>query len=74
MVSNHVSLFICLPFLHSCLDMRNNKFSFIFAFAEDAGIKTMVSAIVPTKHRLSAPEPKTRSDFLECKPQPDLWF
>lgn len=36
-----------------------------FAKDEDAGIKTMVSAIVPTKHRLSAPEPKTRSDFLE---------
>nr|XP_060620506.1 tripartite motif-containing protein 16 [Anolis sagrei ordinatus] len=36
-----------------------------FAKDEDAGIKTMVSAIVPSKHRLSAPEPETRSDFLK---------
>ncbi|XP_054833363.1 tripartite motif-containing protein 16 [Eublepharis macularius] len=36
-----------------------------FAKDEDAGIKTMVSAIVPSKHRLSAPEPKSRSDFLK---------
>ncbi|XP_042311198.1 tripartite motif-containing protein 16 isoform X2 [Sceloporus undulatus] len=36
-----------------------------FAKDEDAGIKTMVSAIVPSKHRLSAPEPQTRSDFLK---------
>ncbi|XP_015276102.1 PREDICTED: tripartite motif-containing protein 16-like protein [Gekko japonicus] len=36
-----------------------------FAKHEDAGIKTMVSAIVPSKHRLSAPEPKSRSDFLK---------
>uniref|UniRef100_A0A8D2ITG0 Tripartite motif-containing protein 16 n=1 Tax=Varanus komodoensis TaxID=61221 RepID=A0A8D2ITG0_VARKO len=36
-----------------------------FAKDEDAGIKTMVSAIVPSKHRLSAPEPQSRSDFLK---------
>ncbi|XP_077183672.1 tripartite motif-containing protein 16 [Paroedura picta] len=36
-----------------------------FAKDEDAGIKTTVSAIVPSKHRLSAPEPKNRSDFLK---------
>nr|XP_056715771.1 tripartite motif-containing protein 16 [Euleptes europaea] len=36
-----------------------------FAKDEDAGIKTMVSAIVPSKHRLSAPEPESRSDFLK---------
>uniref|UniRef100_A0A8D0GL82 Tripartite motif containing 16 n=1 Tax=Sphenodon punctatus TaxID=8508 RepID=A0A8D0GL82_SPHPU len=36
-----------------------------FAKEEDFGIKTMVSAIVPSKHRLSAPEPETRSDFLK---------
>ncbi|XP_048346412.1 tripartite motif-containing protein 16 isoform X2 [Sphaerodactylus townsendi] len=36
-----------------------------FAKDGDAGIKTTVSAIVPSKHRLSAPEPKSRSDFLK---------
>lgn len=36
-----------------------------FAKEEECGIKTMVSAIVPAKHRISAPEPKTRSDFLK---------
>ncbi|XP_061472454.1 tripartite motif-containing protein 16 [Rhineura floridana] len=36
-----------------------------FAKDEDAGIKTMVSAVVPSKHRLSAPEPKSRSDFFK---------
>ncbi|XP_053144980.1 tripartite motif-containing protein 16 [Hemicordylus capensis] len=36
-----------------------------FAKDEDAGIKTMVSAIVPSKHRLSAPEPKGRNDFFK---------
>lgn len=41
----------------------------VVIFTEDAGIK--VSAIVPSKHRLSAPEPQSRSDFLKCKP--DFW-
>ncbi|XP_029456149.1 tripartite motif-containing protein 16 [Rhinatrema bivittatum] len=36
-----------------------------FAKEEDYGIKTMVSAIVPAKYRISAPEPKTRNDFLK---------
>ncbi|XP_069510647.1 tripartite motif-containing protein 16 [Ambystoma mexicanum] len=36
-----------------------------FAKEEECGIKTMVSAIVPAKHRISAPEPKTRNDFLK---------
>ncbi|XP_030063918.1 LOW QUALITY PROTEIN: tripartite motif-containing protein 16 [Microcaecilia unicolor] len=36
-----------------------------FAKEEDYGIKTMVSAIVPAKYRISAPEPKTRTDFLK---------
>ncbi|XP_058024108.1 tripartite motif-containing protein 16 isoform X2 [Ahaetulla prasina] len=31
---------------------------------DDAGIKTTVAAIVPSKHRLSAPEPQSRNDFL----------
>ncbi|KAM4661883.1 tripartite motif-containing protein 16 [Discoglossus pictus] len=38
-----------------------------FAKEEELGIKTMVSAIVPAKHRLSAPEPTTREDFLKYK-------
>ncbi|KAJ1130629.1 hypothetical protein NDU88_008980 [Pleurodeles waltl] len=36
-----------------------------FAKEDDFGIKTTVSAIVPAMHRISAPEPKTRSDFLK---------
>nr|XP_028572956.1 tripartite motif-containing protein 16 [Podarcis muralis] len=36
-----------------------------FAKDEDAGIKTMVSAMIPFKHRITAPEPKSRSDFLK---------
>uniref|UniRef100_A0A8C8SP84 B30.2/SPRY domain-containing protein n=1 Tax=Pelusios castaneus TaxID=367368 RepID=A0A8C8SP84_9SAUR len=36
-----------------------------FAKEDDCGIKTMVSAIVPPKHRISAPDPETRSDFLK---------
>nr|XP_033817518.1 tripartite motif-containing protein 16 [Geotrypetes seraphini] len=36
-----------------------------FAKEEDYGIKTMVSAIVPAKYRISVPEPKTRTDFLK---------
>uniref|UniRef100_A0A2D4LES9 B30.2/SPRY domain-containing protein n=1 Tax=Micrurus spixii TaxID=129469 RepID=A0A2D4LES9_9SAUR len=36
-----------------------------FANDEDAGIKTTVAAIVPSKHRLSAPEPQSRNDFLK---------
>ncbi|XP_007430583.2 tripartite motif-containing protein 16 isoform X2 [Python bivittatus] len=32
---------------------------------DDAGIETTVSAIVPSKHRLSAPEPQSRSDFFK---------
>ncbi|XP_067403800.1 tripartite motif-containing protein 16 [Emydura macquarii macquarii] len=36
-----------------------------FAKEEDCGIKTMVSAIVPLRHRISAPDPETRSDFLK---------
>ncbi|XP_006033055.2 tripartite motif-containing protein 16 [Alligator sinensis] len=36
-----------------------------FAKEEDCGIKTLVTAIVSPKHRISAPEPKTRSDFLK---------
>uniref|UniRef100_A0A8B9SCI0 B30.2/SPRY domain-containing protein n=1 Tax=Apteryx owenii TaxID=8824 RepID=A0A8B9SCI0_APTOW len=38
-----------------------------FAKEENYGIKTMVSAIVPPTHRISAPEPKTRHDFLKYK-------
>ncbi|XP_053309777.1 tripartite motif-containing protein 16 isoform X2 [Spea bombifrons] len=36
-----------------------------FAKEEDLGIKTVVSALVPAKHRISAPEPSTREDFLK---------
>ncbi|XP_027690566.2 tripartite motif-containing protein 16 isoform X2 [Chelonia mydas] len=36
-----------------------------FAKEEDCGIKTMVSALVPSRHRISAPDPETRSDFLK---------
>ncbi|XP_030390331.1 tripartite motif-containing protein 16 isoform X2 [Gopherus evgoodei] len=36
-----------------------------FSKEEDCGIKTMVSAIVPSRHRISAPDPETRSDFLK---------
>uniref|UniRef100_A0A8D0EC48 Tripartite motif containing 16 n=1 Tax=Salvator merianae TaxID=96440 RepID=A0A8D0EC48_SALMN len=36
-----------------------------FAKDDDAGIKTMISVIVPSKHRLSAPEPQSRSDFFK---------
>nr|XP_006118766.1 tripartite motif-containing protein 16 [Pelodiscus sinensis] len=36
-----------------------------FAKEDDCGIKTMVSAIVPSRHRVSAPDPETRSDFLK---------
>ncbi|KAK9406813.1 tripartite motif-containing protein 16-like [Crotalus adamanteus] len=36
-----------------------------FANDENSGIKTTVAAIVPSKHRLSAPEPQSRSDFLK---------
>ncbi|XP_053566226.1 tripartite motif-containing protein 16 [Bombina bombina] len=39
----------------------------VFAKEEELGIKTMVSAIVPAKHRISAPEPTTREDFLKYK-------
>ncbi|KAM8946806.1 tripartite motif-containing protein 16 [Pelodytes ibericus] len=38
-----------------------------FAKEDDLGIKTMVSAIVPAMHRISAPEPSTREDFLKYK-------
>ncbi|XP_075073074.1 tripartite motif-containing protein 16 [Mixophyes fleayi] len=38
-----------------------------FAKEENVGIKTMVSAIVPAKHKISAPEPSTRDDFLKYK-------
>ncbi|XP_063312116.1 tripartite motif-containing protein 16 [Pelobates fuscus] len=38
-----------------------------FAKEENLGIKTMVSAIVPPNHRIGAPEPTTRNDFLKYK-------
>uniref|UniRef100_A0A8C5Q8Y7 Tripartite motif containing 16 n=1 Tax=Leptobrachium leishanense TaxID=445787 RepID=A0A8C5Q8Y7_9ANUR len=38
-----------------------------FAKEEELGIKTMVSAIVPPIHRMSAPEPTTREGFLKYK-------
>ncbi|KAE8577210.1 hypothetical protein XENTR_v10004480 [Xenopus tropicalis] len=39
----------------------------VFAKEEDLGIKTMVSAIVPKEHRISAPEPASRNEFLKYK-------
>ncbi|NP_001086184.1 tripartite motif containing 16 L homeolog [Xenopus laevis] len=38
-----------------------------FAKEEDLGIKTMVSAIVPKEHRISAPKPASRNEFLKYK-------
>ncbi|KAM3921112.1 tripartite motif-containing protein 16-like protein [Leptodactylus fuscus] len=38
-----------------------------FAKEEDVGIKTMVSAIVSKSHKISAPDPSTREDFLKYK-------
>ncbi|XP_056406223.1 tripartite motif-containing protein 16 [Hyla sarda] len=38
-----------------------------FAKEEDVGIKTMVSAIVPKSHKITAPDPSTREDFLKYK-------
>ncbi|KAG8446054.1 hypothetical protein GDO86_013794 [Hymenochirus boettgeri] len=38
-----------------------------FAKEEGVGIKTMVSAIVPANHRITAPEPTSREDFLQYK-------
>ncbi|XP_043924054.1 tripartite motif-containing protein 16-like [Protopterus annectens] len=32
---------------------------------EKCGIKTMVAAVVAPKHRISAPDPETRADFLQ---------
>lgn len=38
-----------------------------FAKGEDVGIKTMVSAIVSKNHKITAPDPSTREDFLKYK-------
>ncbi|KAG9471104.1 hypothetical protein GDO78_015840 [Eleutherodactylus coqui] len=38
-----------------------------FAKEEDVGIKTMVSAIVSKNHKITAPDPSTREDFLKYK-------
>ncbi|XP_075438192.1 tripartite motif-containing protein 16-like protein isoform X2 [Ascaphus truei] len=38
-----------------------------FAKEENLGIGTMVAVVVPPKHRMSAPEPSTREDFLKYK-------
>ncbi|KAM4033716.1 tripartite motif-containing protein 16 [Anomaloglossus baeobatrachus] len=38
-----------------------------FAKEEDVGIKTMVSAIVSKNHKITAPDPTTREDFLKYK-------
>ncbi|XP_075701293.1 tripartite motif-containing protein 16 isoform X2 [Rhinoderma darwinii] len=38
-----------------------------FAKEENVGIKTMVSAIVSKNHKITAPDPSTRQDFLKYK-------
>ncbi|XP_040292534.1 tripartite motif-containing protein 16 [Bufo bufo] len=38
-----------------------------FAKEEDVGMKTMVSAIMSKNHKLTAPDPSTREDFLKYK-------
>ncbi|XP_069809252.1 tripartite motif-containing protein 16 [Dendropsophus ebraccatus] len=38
-----------------------------FAKEEDVGIKTMVSAIVSKNHKITAPDPSAREDFLKYK-------
>lgn len=38
-----------------------------FAKEEDVGIKTMVSAIVSKNHKITAPDPSTREDFVKYK-------
>ncbi|XP_073538526.1 tripartite motif-containing protein 16 [Phyllobates terribilis] len=38
-----------------------------FAKEEDVGIKTMVSAVLSKNHKITAPDPSTREDFLKYK-------